>query len=138
MAGAKKGRIPKVSLRYLRSTPGDPIFKNDDGIEVDMMAGPEIGSGRPAGKLPDGTAIEGSTDEQKMAIYISTLSTTSGGDGSNPFEAPTTATTTNGTTLTSPLEVSADTTGTMIMDTSGKVEPNGTECDMQPPKFGFK
>lgn len=161
------------------------IFKDDAGIEVDMMAGPEIGSGqldvgtyncvimvmsdtlnftpkttdgacvagtavaldvfrpqgetyKPEGKLPDGTAIEGAVGEQKMAIYISTLSTTSGGDGSNPFEAPTAAKTANGITLSSALEVTADTTGTMIMDTSGKVEPNGSDCDMQPPKFGFK
>lgn len=168
-------------------TCSDPvlIYKSDEGKVVDMMAGPEIGSGsigngtypcimlvmsdnisftpettsgacvaetaytidvfrpqgetyKPTGTLPDGTAVSGTTEKQKMAIYISTLSTTSGGDGSNPFAPPTATATTNGIKLTNALVVSADVTGTFVMDSAGKIGPNGSECDMQPPTFGFK
>jgi hypothetical protein len=162
------------------------VFKNTAGKEVDMMVGPEIGSGeleqgtyncvimvmsdttkftpaattgnctidqeytldvfqpqgetyKPTGKLPDGTVVTGAVGAQKMAVYISTMSTSTGGEmDGNPFEAPTASKPKNGIKLTSPMKITADIVGTMVMDTTGRVESNGQSCDMQPPEFGFK
>ncbi len=191
LLGGDTSAAKLTAYEFLMAKSGDcsdpvSIFKADHGKEVDMMTGPEIGSGqldagtyncvimvmsdklsftpkttngaciagtavdldvfqpqgetyRPTATLPDGTSVEGTASEQKIAVYISTLSTsTGGGEDSNPMEAPTTSKTTNGIILQSALEVTKDTTGTMIMDTAGKVEPNGDNCDMQPPTFGFE
>ncbi len=93
---------------------------------------------KPTGVLPDGTEVEGAVGEQTMAVYISSLSVSEGGDPSNnAFEAPTASKTNNGIKLASPLEVTKDTIGTLVLDTSGRVESNFGTCDMQPPQFGF-
>lgn len=161
------------------------VFEDEDGKEVDMNQGPEIGSGEvetgtyncvimvmsdtlkftpkttsgvcTAGEefsldvfqsrgedvadavLPDGTTVEAEASEQKVAVYISTLSTsTGGGENSNAFAAPTSSAKTNGIKLSSAFEVTANKSGTMVMDTSGTVESNSGDCDMQPPTFGFE
>jgi hypothetical protein len=93
----------------------------------------------PTSVLPDGTEVVGEAGEQKVAIFISTLSTsTGGGEGGNAFAPATASTKTDGINLDSALVVTEDASGTMVMDTSGKVESNSGDCDMQPPVFGFK
>jgi hypothetical protein len=74
-----------------------------------------------------------------MAVYLSTISTSTGGDpSSNPFEAPSADKTTNGIKLGSALVVTEDTVGTMVLDTTGRVESGDDGCDMLPPKFSFE
>lgn len=92
------------------------------------------------------TLINGTTTtcttagEDHVALYLSTASTaTTGTGGHNPFEAPTTVgDSTKGFKLNGALSVSGTQNGTFVVNGNGKVEENGTSCDMQPPVFSFR
>ncbi len=93
---------------------------------------------KPSGLLPDGTTVEGAAGEQKIAVYISTLSTSQGSDSNaNPFKAPSSSQKTHGIKLASSLKITQDTVGTLVLDTSGRVESSSGTCEMRPPQFGF-
>ena len=87
--------------------------------------------------LIDGDTVTCTDAKEKVAVYISTNSATSGGEGSDPFNAPASANSTSGITLGSALVVSGTTSGTFRMNTANKVDGSNETCDMQPPAFSF-
>lgn len=104
--------------------------------------------------LIDGTSVT-CTDgaDERVAVYLSTMSTVSnpGADSTceadftacNAFTAPTSSTTGNGLTLQNALTVSAAGSGTFNMDATNKVSDVGDQngnpmCDMGPPIWSFQ
>ena len=92
-----------------------------------------------SGQLIDGTAFTCTSGEQRIAFYVSTnSSSTGGGEGTNAFTPPTSAgDATHGINLASALTIAVGGTATFVMDGSGTVDTNGSDCDMQPPAFSF-
>ena len=76
------------------------------------------------GSYSGGTSVLG---EDKVTIYMSTT----GANGNEGFIP------TSPFPLTSAFTVTAAATATFIVDGTGKVESGPSECDMQPPTFGF-
>jgi len=94
-------------------------------------------------ELIDGT--EGTTNstyghDDRVALHISTASTsTGGGAGTNAWLRPTAGNeATRGFKLSGALTVAGDATGTFVVDGTGQVSDGGTSCDMGPPVFSFK
>ncbi len=92
------------------------------------------------GTLIDGSSFTCENSEQRMAIYLSTASTSVGADEANPFLPPTSESdATRGMKLNGAFEVSATGTATFIVDVNDIVDVDGGgECDMQPPGWGFE
>lgn len=101
--------------------------------------------------LVDGTNVTCDDTENRVAIYLSTLSTQlprDPGDNSdpedegNPFTAPSSESTSDGFLLDGALEVSGNTTTEFIADFTGRVaeeefQEDG-DCGMESPNWGFK
>lgn len=87
-------------------------------------------------KLIDGTTVTCTDAAEKIAVYISTNSSSTT-EPMDPFNPPAAADSTSGIKLGSALVVSGTTSGTFKMDTTGKVDGSNTECDMGPPAFSF-
>ena len=78
--------------------------------------------------------------EDRVHIYLSSASTgVSGGqNGPDAFKPPVgAADATRGIKLTAPMVITGSNTAVFQMDGTGAVEENGTNCDHQPPTFGF-
>lgn len=92
--------------------------------------------------LADGTTGTCSNGEQRVAMYISTYSSSTGGDGNNnafmPPESDGDAT--QGLNLGAAFVVSGSTVATFVVDGTGQVNNGGdnASCDMQPPTFTFE
>ena len=93
------------------------------------------------GQLIDGSSFTCTDGEQRIGLFVSTNSTsTGGGEGSNAFAPPTSAgDSTHGIKLNSALTISTTGTATFVIDGSGQVNNGGdtVNCDMQPPSFSF-
>lgn len=99
------------------------------------------GGGAPSFELIDGTTGTCSTaddTEDFVALFLSTLSTATTGDTGNPFVPATSSDATNGFKLNGSFTVSGDVSSTFTVDFVGKVEDSGSDCDVQPPEFGFE
>ncbi len=99
--------------------------------------------GSISGELLDGTDFTCASGEQRMAIYLSTASSSSGGgDASNPFLPPLTAgdasDATRGMKLSGSFTVTATSTATFVVGGNEIVDVDGSTCDMQPPQWGFE
>lgn len=96
--------------------------------------------GGGSGLLINGDTFTCSNGEQRMGIYLSTASTsTGGGDDANPFTPPTADPDADrGMKLNGAFTVSGTATATFIVDGNDIVDTNGDECDMQPPQWGFE
>ncbi|OFZ78301.1 MAG: hypothetical protein A2583_02520 [Bdellovibrionales bacterium RIFOXYD1_FULL_53_11] len=96
-------------------------------------------AGSPStGVLFDGTPYSGQAGEQKIAVYISTWSTSLNGTGNPPARDGDSG---RGIKLSSPLVVTAATGGVFYLDGSGQVyvnTSNGNACEFEVPKFGFR
>ncbi|MGZ3687699.1 MAG: hypothetical protein ACXVBW_05335 [Bdellovibrionota bacterium] len=91
-------------------------------------------------KLVDGTSVScsgGATNDQKVAFYLTTQSTDT--IGTHAFSPPTLSTdTSSGIKLSSALTISADASGTFVVDGRGAVRDTGSVCDFGPPLFSFR
>lgn len=102
-------------------------------------------SGGGTFKLVNGTTGTCASGEQRVAMYLSTTSTSTGG-GANAFLPPvTTSDGTKGFNLGSALEVSGTSIAKFVVNGTDKIcdtndgSCNGaaTSCEMQPPLFSF-
>lgn len=88
-------------------------------------------------QLIDGTIGTCDDTEQRVAMYISTNSASTGGGDSNAFMPPTSAgDASHGIQLTGAFTVAGASVATFVVDGSEKVEDTSS-CDMQPPDFSF-
>jgi len=94
--------------------------------------------GEQDAQLADGTAVECSSDEDRVAIFLSTT-TNEPTNNVSAFTPPTADDDTLGINLGAALTVAGDTSGTFIIDTTDTVENDndGESCQMQPPTFTF-
>jgi hypothetical protein len=79
--------------------------------------------------------------DDKVTLFISTISTYTGQGGGSCFTRPTDSPSTQGFTLNGPFVVSGSKSGTFVVNFNGKVDgsQNGaTTCDLLPPVFGFR
>ncbi len=94
------------------------------------------------GTLINGDSFTCSDGEQRMAVYLSTASSETGGGDANPFLPPTTEADASdadrGMKLNGAFTVSGTATATFVVDGTGIVDTNGDDCDMQPPGWGFE
>ncbi len=94
----------------------------------------------PDGNTVTCTGTHGVPAVNQITIYISTFSTndiTNGGSG-NEFAAPTASNRNQGIKLSSPLVVTATTSGTFFTDFTNKISGAQSSCDLDPPVFGFR
>ncbi len=122
------------------ATEGDCIA----GTEVEMDVCRDYGEESTAPTVTDAVTGEEATcadadgTEDTIWVYVSTGSTTTGGDEDhNAFAPPTDSEPTNGFLLSDEIVISGDITGTFIFGTDDKVSASFGECDMQAPDFGF-
>ena len=87
--------------------------------------------------LIDGTSVTCTDNAETVAVYISTVAANST-NTPDPFNAPSATETGKGIKLAAALEVTADTTGTFVMDTTDKIDGSNDTCDLQPPVFAFR
>lgn len=92
-------------------------------------------------KLIDGTeynCVE--NQEQRIALYLSTASTATGGDGSgSPFMAPTASDLNKGLNLGGALNVAQGISAKFIVDAIGRLEDRDGACRFsEPPRFSFE
>ena len=94
--------------------------------------------GSESAQLADGTDVSCSSDEDRVAIFLSTA-TNQPEEDIDAFVPPTADDDTLGINLGAALTVAGDTSGTFVIDTTDIVESNGDAeaCDMQPPTFTF-
>lgn len=78
----------------------------------------------------------GSNSEDIVSLFLSTASTATGGGEGNAFARPTVAT--NGFNLSSAFVVSGTGSGEFIVNFNDKIDGSSSECDVQPPVFGFR
>jgi hypothetical protein len=75
--------------------------------------------------------------EDKVTLYLHTGTTRTKGGGA--LLKPTSATDADhGLALSQPWVVSGTSTGTFVVDFSGKISEGGGECGVDPPVFGFR
>lgn len=89
--------------------------------------------------LIDGSTVTCDASENKIAMYLSTASTeTVGANGHTAFEAPTTTgDSTKGFNLSGQLVVGGSSTARFIVNADGKIQDDGSVCELMPPLFGF-
>ena len=76
---------------------------------------------------------------QSDAVYLYlTTNATAGTGGGNTFLQPTSASSTNGLNLTSPLVIAGTSSSKFVVNATGKVGSDATGCGMNPPVFGFQ
>jgi len=97
-------------------------------------------NGSPAYQLIDGTSGTCTSAEERVAMYLSTTSTTVGsGNNTNAFIPPSsTNNSTEGFNLANPLVVNKTTSSTFVVNGAGQIEDSNSQCDMQPPAFSFE
>ncbi len=93
--------------------------------------------------LIDGTTVNCAVADNRVAMYLSNWSSTSGSGSSNnshsAFSAPTTnGDANNGLRLDGALVVSGGTTGTFVVNGEGQINDQHGDCDMNPPLFSFR
>lgn len=110
--------------------------------EYDQDVCYDYGGGSPTSTLINGTtstcsATKGTAD--RVAMYISTASTSTTGTGGHSAWTPPTssADANNGFNLGASFVKSGATTGKFVVNADGKVDGSGGSCDMQPPLFSF-
>ncbi len=107
----------------------------------------------PKTKSIEGKSITCTSEEDKVTLYLSTLSVVENGsdaaceadsENCNAFLPPTTSIKVQGIKLGKALAVSGDTSGEFVIDLSGKINglneegtANSDQCDLQPPAFSF-
>lgn len=75
----------------------------------------------------------------RVLLFLSTASTNSaGGGGGEAFVRPVSGAFNNGFTLTSPWIVGDSGSGTFIVNFTNKIVGTGSDCDLNPPIFGFR
>ncbi len=89
-------------------------------------------------RLADGTTGTCTTSEERVGVFISTLSTNTGGGSGNAFYPPTSGSATDGIKLDGALVKSGAKTTTFVLNLDGKIDGTGGSCDMQPPLFQFR
>jgi hypothetical protein len=107
----------------------------------------DVCRGGDTSTLIDGSTTTCAVRDDRVALYISTMSNNSGGTA---FIAPSVGTPGNGINLTSPLVVSGEIVGKFIVNPSGKVCDDGADttaacdgggssnqCRLEPPTFTF-
>lgn len=95
----------------------------------------------PDGNITTCTGTETNHIENRLTVYISTLSTNdpaSDSGGENEFFPPTTSDPSRGIKLSNALVVNSDKTGIFYTDFSNKITGAESECDLNPPIFGFR
>src|SRR5262249_35991804 len=81
----------------------------------------------PAGNTINGIGTTADTTENPFWAYFKV------GGGTQDCKTPATA-----CTLTTPIVVSGDRTGTLVVDFDGKIDGSQNPCDMGPPVFSFR
>lgn len=130
------GTYPCVILEMsdtLKFTPAETEGACVEGEEYEINVCRDSES-----KLIDGTEVNCTNSEQKVALYLSTASTeTNGTEGHNAFMPPTVdGDSAHGLNLADALVKSGSITGVFVVNGDGKVEENDG-CDHQPPVFTF-
>ena len=75
---------------------------------------------------------------QSDAVYLYLTTNATAGTGGNTFMQPTSASSTNGLNLTSPLVIAGSSRSKFVVNATGKVGSDATSCGMNPPVFGFQ
>jgi hypothetical protein len=91
--------------------------------------------------LPDGTTVNCTDGEDKIAVYFSTATVAGANGPTDPFHPPSTASAAvEGVPLGSPLVVNGDSVGTFYNDATGSIFDNtqSGKCDMHSTKVGFR
>lgn len=122
------------------SNDGDCTAGESNTIDVCR----DNGSGTETVRLIDGTEFLCDNTNQRVAMYISTGSTSTGGGGEgggSAFEPPSASDTQKGLPLDGEFEVSGESVATFVVDASDKIEDpdddQPSSCDMAPPSFSF-
>lgn len=149
-----EGTIAEGTYQCVIFKLSDQVTFTPDATEDDCTAGTQVemdvcrdyGEEGSAPTVVNATTGEETTCnsedgvEDTIWVYVSTGSTTTGGDESgehNAFEPPTDSEPANGFLLNDEIVISGNITGTFIFGTDDKVSSNFGECDMQAPDFGF-
>jgi hypothetical protein len=82
------------------------------------------------------TGSQATPANDQPALFLSTGSTNTSGNNSQPFSQPTSAT--NGFNLGAPFVVTGSNAGTFVVNFTGKVQEQGGVCDLSPPVFSFR
>ncbi len=92
--------------------------------------------GLDSGSLIDGTPVNCVDGEQRVAIYLSTVSLVDNNQGT-AFKAPLVSNLFNGLPLSAPLKVQGHTKAKMIVNGAGSISDEWGKCEIGPPQFGF-
>lgn len=139
--GALNGNYKCMVLKMSDSIKYAPNANSDTGNCVSgTEATTAVCQAGVVSKDENGNSITCTSGEDSVYLYLSTTSTSTGGDsGNNPFTPPTAeSSATEGIKLSGEWVISGGATGTFVVNGTDKILDTGSTCDMQPPLFSFR
>jgi hypothetical protein len=139
------GTVPDGTYQCVMITISDQVKATPKTTEGACIAGAEFSGGvcqdNESTNLLGGTTFGPETTctagEDKVTLYLTTGTTRTKGGGAL-LKPTSTADPDHGLALAQPWVVSGTSTGTFVVDFTGKVGPGGGECGVDPPLFGFR